>query len=593
MSEKEKKTQEPSPMAWILAHAGEGKGAYIASVLFAVMGVLCQIIPYVCASRIIVKLMEGSRDMGEYLSLFFRMAAGWVLRVFLHSVSTTLSHRATFKALANIRRLCMDKLVRLPLGAVQERPSGTWKNIIMERIDSLETTLAHIIPEFTSNLLGSLVLFVMVWMIDWRMALFSLLSLPLGLLFFMGMFIGYEENYKKTVEATSDLNNVSVEYIYGIEVIKVFGRLKGAYERFAKAARVNAESYIGWMRSSNFYFCFAYNIMPATMLAVLPAGCFFVMKGSLTPAELVNIIILSVAMIIPITTCLTYTDDMAVLGTVTSQIREILEAKEMERPAKGEDNASGDMTIKLEDVHFSYKDTEVLHGINMTIKDGSFVALAGPSGSGKSTIARLIASLWDVDEGKVTIGGRDIRAIPQEEYADMIAYVSQDNYLFNETVRENIRLGDPGASDEEVINAAKACGCHDFITELENGYDTVCGSGGGHLSGGEKQRICIARAMLKNAPVVILDEATAYTDPESEAEIQKAVATLIKGKTLIVIAHRLSTIKNADTIFVVKDGMIEEEGTHESLMAKGGLYKTMYDAHMAVKDSDTERRIAE
>jgi len=205
----------------------------------------------------------------------------------------------------------------------------------------------------------------------------------------------------------------------------------------------------------------------------------------------------------------------------------------------------------------------------------------------------LIASLWDVDEGKVTIGGRDIRAIPQEEYADMIAYVSQDNYLFNETVRENIRLGDPGASDEEVINAAKACGCHDFITELENGYDTVCGSGGGHLSGGEKQRICIARAMLKNAPVVILDEATAYTDPESEAEIQKAVATLIKGKTLIVIAHRLSTIKNADTIFVVKDGMIEEEGTHESLMAKGGLYKTMYDAHMAVKDSDTERRIAE
>jgi len=222
----------------------------------------------------------------------------------------------------------------------------------------------------------------------------------------------------------------------------------------------------------------------------------------------------------------------------------------------------------------------------MEIPEGSFTALVGSSGSGKSTIARLIASLWDVDEGKIMIGGKDIREISREEYADLVSYVSQDNYLFNETVMNNIRLGNPGASDEEVINAAKACGCHDFIMELENGYETVSGSGGGHLSGGEKQRICIARAMLKNAPVVILDEATAYTDPESEAEIQRAVSTLIKGKTLIVIAHRLSTIRNADRIYVIHDGKIEEKGTHEELMAENGLYKTMYEAHMAVKGGE-------
>ena len=586
MSGKEQKTKEPSPLGWVISNAGEGKSAYIASAAFAAAGVLCQIIPYVCASKIIVKLMEGNRELSTYTPYFIWMAVGWILRVLLHSVSTTLSHRATFKALTHIREMCMEKLAKLPLGDVQEKPSGTWKNIIMERIDSLETTLAHIIPEFTSNLLGSLVLFLMVWKIDWRMALVSLISLPLGFLFFMGMFVGYEENYKKTVEAASVLNSVSVEYIYGIEVIKVFGRLKGAYERFAKAAKANAESYISWMRSSNFYFCFAYNLMPATMISVLPIGCLFYMKGTLSASDFINCIILSVAMIIPITTCLSYSDDLAVLGTVTGQIRSILEREEMERPDANEKVNIENTTITLDNVRFSYKDTEVLHGISMEIPEGSFTALVGSSGSGKSTIARLIASLWDVDEGRIMIGGKDIREISREEYADLVSYVSQDNYLFNETVMDNIRLGNPGAGDEEVINAAKACGCHDFIMELENGYETVSGSGGGHLSGGEKQRICIARAMLKNAPVVILDEATAYTDPESEAEIQRAVSTLIKGKTLIVIAHRLSTIRNADRIYVIHDGKIEEKGTHEELMHQKGLYKTMYDAHMAVKGGE-------
>ena len=242
-------------------------------------------------------------------------------------------------------------------------------------------------------------------------------------------------------------------------------------------------------------------------------------------------------------------------------------------------------SLSLNDVHFSYKDKEILHGVTLKIPEGSFTALVGPSGSGKSTIARLIASLWDVDGGSITLGGTDIRRIPQEAYADKIAFVSQDNYLFNMSIKENIRLGRPNAADAEVEEAAKQSGCHDFIMSLENGYDTLVGSSGGHLSGGERQRISIARAMLKAAPIVILDEATAYTDPENEAVIQRSVSKLTRGKTLIVIAHRLSTIVDADRIYVIKDGTIDDSGTHKELLSRHGLYETMWKAHMEVRDN--------
>jgi len=605
MTDSEKNKQQGSPLGWLLAHAGSGRGKFIASTVLAAAGVACQIVPYLCAAGMITALMAGDRKIDTYLPLFVWMCVFWILRVLLHYISTTLSHRATFEALGNIKRLCLEKLARMPLGAVQDTPSGTWKNIIMERVDSTETILAHILPEFTSNILGSLILFVMILVLDWRMALVSLIVLPVGMLLFMGMFLGYQENYDRTVRATGELNNVSVEYINGIEVIKVFGRVRGAYERFAAAAKENAESYISWMRKSNFFFCFSYNVMPATLLTVLPIGCLFVKNGSLSADAFVTVILLSAAMITPIITCLSYTDDMAVMGTVVGQVQELLEAPEMERPSEPvkEGEARGDSEptradaaqkdaaaydIRLRNVHFRYKEEEVLHGIDMEIPQGSFTALVGPSGSGKSTIARLIASLWDVTDGQITIGGRDIREIPAGICADMISYVSQDNYLFDMSVRENIRLGRSDATNEDVEEAARACGCHDFILQLEHGYDTVAGSFGGHLSGGEKQRICIARAMLKGAPIIILDEATAYTDPENEALIQASVAKLVKGKTLIVIAHRLSTVQDADRIYVIEDGSIAASGTHRQLLEDSPLYRTMWEAHISVKDHSGE-----
>ena len=442
--------------------------------------------------------------------------------------------------------------------------------------------MAHIVPEFTANLLIPIIILVYIFTIDWRMGLASLATVPLGMFCYVFMMAGSAKFYQHTVAATKALNDTAVEYIGGIQVIKVFGKTKSSYDRFVHDAYEASHSFINWMRASIIPFTFAMVIMPATMVSVLPIGGLLVKGGTLAPQDLITIIILSVGIITPLITLMSYSDDIRTMGTIFGEVRSILEAPEMVRPEIGEAPQSN--SLQLCDVHFSYKDKEVLHGISMDIPEGSFIALVGPSGSGKSTIARLIASLWDVDSGSISLGGTDIRDIPQEAYADKVAFVSQDNYLFNMTVRENIRLGRADASDSEVEEAAKRSGCHEFIMGLENGYDTMVGSSGGHLSGGERQRISIARAMLKAAPIVILDEATAYTDPENEAVIQRSVSKLTEGKTLIIIAHRLSTVTSADCIYVIRDGSIDDFGTHEELLSRHGLYETMWNAHMEVKD---------
>lgn len=576
-------------LLWLMGQAEDRRKNLAVSVVLAVLGVICSIVPYFLIADIIKALMDGSRDSGMYMRDCGIIALLWMGNIVFHALSTSQSHVATFHVLANIRKKALDKLARMPLGDVLGIGSGSLKTTIVERIDSLETTLAHIIPEFTSGLVGPIVILVMIFTIDWRMGLASLVTVPLGMACYMGMMIGYEENFSRTVRATKNLNDTAVEYINGIQVIKVFGKAQSSYEKFVEAAKEGAASYVDWMRKCNVYFTFAMCIMPSTMVSVLPIGGLLVRGGSLGAADFIEIIILTVGMIAPLITCMSYSDDIAQLAVTAGEVKNIIDAAEMERSqtAKAQPKDSG---IELSDVHFGYGDKEILHGVSMDIRDGSYIALVGPSGSGKSTIARLIASLWDVNSGSISYGGVNIKDMPLEEYNRHISYVSQDNYLFNLSVRENIRLGAVGrtASDEEVELAAKRSGCHEFIMGLEHGYDTVVGASGGHLSGGERQRIAIARAMLKNADVIILDEATAYTDPENEAIIQASVSKLIQGKTLIVIAHRLSTVKDADCLYVIKDGEIFEQGTHEQLIASGSLYKTMWEAHMSVKDSGAE-----
>ena len=579
MKEKEK---SPSPIAWALGQTGEHKGQYVLSVILAVIGVAFSIAPYFVVAGIVHGLMGGNKDLSYYMIRCLIIAAFWFCRVLFHALSTSTSHRATFAVLGELRKRCTEKLTRMPLGAVLEQSSGALKNTLIERIDSIETTLAHIVPEFTANLLIPVIILIYIFTIDWRMGLASLATIPVGFFCYGLMMKGSPQFYQRTVTATKALNDTAVEYIGGIQVIKVFGNTKSSYDRFVHDAYEAAHSYIDWMRSCIIPFTFAMVIMPATMVSVLPIGGLLVKTGLLSPQNLVTIIILSVGIITPLITLMSYSDDIRTMGTVFGEIQRILNAPEMERPLDGA--IPKENTLQLQDVRFSYKEKEVLHGISMEIPEGSFIALVGPSGSGKSTIARLIASLWDVSSGSILLGDTDIREIPQEAYSDKIAFVSQDNYLFNMTVRENIRIGRADATDAEVEEAAKHSGCHEFILELEHGYDTVVGTSGGHLSGGERQRISIARAMLKAAPIIILDEATAYTDPENEAVIQRSISKLTEGKTLIVIAHRLSTITAADCIYVIKDGAVADSGTHDELLSRHGLYETMWNAHIEVKD---------
>lgn len=582
--------EKKSIIKWLSEFASKYKYLYIVSVISAVIGVLSGVIPYVIMGHIVAELIKGNTNMSWYTNQVILMAIFWILRVVGHAVSTSCSHKATFHVLGNMRKKVCDKLSKLPLGYVKETPSGTLKNIIVERIDSIETTLAHILPEFTSNLLAPICVFIYLLILDWRMALVSLISLPLGLIAYMGMMIGYDESYKNTVIKTKTLNDTAVEYINGIEVIKAFGKARNSYEKFKVAAKEGANCYIEWMGRCNIFFSIAMVLTPCTAISVLPIGGILVNNGSLDISTFIMCIILSFGLIAPIITVMSYTDDLAKLKTIMSEITNVLTQDELNRPDKDLEKIK-DYSISMKNVRFSYNKDEVLHGINLNIKEGTVNAFVGPSGSGKSTIAKLIASLWDVDSGTIKIGGVDIKKLSLEEYNRKIAYVAQDNYLFDDTIRENIRMGKLDATDKEVEEAARKSGCDDFIRNLENGYDTIVGGAGGHLSGGERQRISIARAMLKDAPIVILDEATAYTDPENEAVIQSSVAKLVQGKTLIVIAHRLSTIVDADNIFVINNGNVVEQGTHNELLKLDGLYKNMWESHISAKDTIKEDEI--
>ncbi len=578
------KEKQRSSFSWIWEFAGEHKPVYALSITFAVLGAICSILPYFFVGDIVKELLDGVRDIDVYVQSIVIIALLWAGRCMFHSISTSLSHKATFTVLGNIRKRCCEKLSRVPLGYVLDTTSGSLKNIMVERIDTIETTMAHIIPEFTSNLLVPLGLLVYLFALDWRMALASLVTIPIGLICAAGMMKDYNVHYQNAIDKTKALNDTAVEYIGGIEVIKAFGKAQSSYEKFVIAAKEGADCYIEWMRGCNLYFNIAMAVFPSTMLSILPIGGLLYRSGTLPADIFIQVIILSVGLVASLMLVMSYKDDLARLDTIVGEVTGIITQGELPRPEKTKAQPKN-YSITLENITFGYHEKEVLHGVNMKIAEGTVNAFVGPSGSGKSTVAKLIAALWDVKIGSIKIGGADIREISSEDYNKMIAYVSQDNFLFDTTVMENIRIGRQGATDEDVIEAAKKCGCHDFIMQLENGYDTIVGGAGGHLSGGERQRISIARAMLKNAPIVILDEATAYTDPENEAIIQSSVAKLVKGKTLIVIAHRLSTITDSDRIFVIENGNVSSSGTHEELLRQNGLYSEMWNAHIAVKDT--------
>ena len=578
---KEEKKESPIGVLW-----GWGKpyhGKFIGSIILAVLGVACQMVPYFCVAHIVTMMLSGEQNFSRYVTAGIIALCGYFGKVLFSCLSTTISHTATYYTLRDLRENITEKLARVPMGTILDTPSGQYKTTIVDRVEGMEPTFAHLIPEMTANVLVPIVIVVYLLILDWRMALLSLVTLVVGLVVMSAGMKNYPVKWEGAVKAGKQMTDAIVEYIGGIEVVKAFSQSAGSYKKYSDAVNYNANYYVDWMRENQKTMS-AYNaILPSVLICVLPCGFAFWLSGSLELSTFLSIVIFSLGLIGPIIAAFTFTDDLAVLGTNVEEISQLLNAEELnhkETPIKLEDTG-----ISLRSVSFSYDGTtEVLHDVNLTIHPGTMTALVGPSGSGKSTVAKLIAGYWDVTSGSITLGGHELKDIPLSEIADQISYVSQDNYLFNRSIRENIRMGRPDATDAEVEQAAKQSGCDAFIRKLDNGYDTVVGSAGSHLSGGERQRIAIARAMLKNAPVVILDEATAYIDPENEALVQKAISTLTVGKTLIVIAHRLSTIVGADNIVVVKDGTIHAQGTHEKLLETCPLYRDMWQAHIGAKD---------
>lgn len=568
-------------MELIKRYIQKNKNQYVLAVLLAILGVTAGLAAYLLLADIIVALIGNGRESSFYLYRGIALLACLSLKEAFAALSTSVSHRATFQSLKEIREELSAKLFRMPLGNIMNVPSGKLKNIIVDQVDSMETTMAHIIPEMTANILGPIVLFTYMLILDWRLALVSLIPLLVGMLCMKSVMATYGKNYQKSVEINQGMNNAVVEYINGIEVIKTFNQSDASYKKYSDAVYDNAAFYYGWMKETMLGVSAYRKISPMSLLTILPLGICFSMNGSLPITSFITIIILSFGTIENILTATNYMDDLARIGTITKEIGLILDSPDLEHgnsPVELQDNR-----IELTDVNFSYvKDKKVLDNVSLSIDENQVTAFVGESGSGKSIITKLIAGFWNPESGEVKIGGRNIKELPLEQLADMIAYVSQDNYLFDLSIRENIRIGKPSASDAEVEEIAKQSGCHDFICNLPAGYDTIAGEGGGHLSGGERQRIAIARAMLKNAPIVILDEATSYMDTENESIVQEAISNLVKGKTLILIAHRLRTIVNADKIFVVDKGRIENSGSHRELLEKSKAYQSLW--HAAVKE---------
>ena len=566
---KEEKKESPIGVLW-----GWGKpyhGKFIGSIILAVLGIACQMVPYFCVAHIVTMMLSGEQNFSRYVTAGIIALCGYFGKVLFSCLSTTISHTATYYTLRDLRENITAKLARVPMGTILDTPSGQYKTTIVDRVEGMEPTFAHLIPEMTANVLVPLVIAVYLFLLDWRMALLSLVTLVVGLAVMSAGMKNYPVKWEGAVKAGKQMANVIVEYIGGIEVVKAFSQSAGSYKKYSDAVNYNANYYVDWMRENQKTMS-AYNaILPSVLICVLPCGFAFWISGSLELSTFLSIVIFSLGLIGPIVAAFTFTDDLAVLGTNVEEISQLLNAEELnhkDTPVKLEDTG-----ISLRSVSFSYDGTtEVLHGVSLTIRPGTMTALVGPSGSGKSTVAKLIAGYWDVTSGSITLGGHELKDIPLSEIADQISYVSQDNYLFNRSIRENIRMGRPSATDAEVEQAAEQSGCDAFIRGLDNGYDTVVGSAGSHLSGGERQRIAIARAMLKNAPVVILDEATSSVDPENEDELQRAIEALTHDKTIIMIAHRLKTVRSADQILVLNNAHIVQSGTHAELIQQKGLY---------------------
>ena len=568
----------------LLSFAGPCRGKMVLSVLCAVVSVAGGFVPYLGVYQILRLFIAGTVTPDGLLAWAAVCLGGYGVKVAFYAFSTMLAHVSAYTILEGLRLQVAGRLMHAPLGSVQSRTVGAVKSTIVDRIEDVEPPLAHMIPELSSNVLLPVVVVAALFAIDWRMGLASLATVPVALIPMAVGMRSYNEKYAAYMEANAHVNSVIVEYVEGIEVVKAFNQGGASYEKFAGAVSSFRDFTMDWFRCTWKAMNLCLSILPTTLLATLPVSVALYQTGALDPAQAALCLMLALGIVSPLVQATAFLNAMKSMEFAVQDTRGLLDMEELPEAREPAPLRGGG--VSLRDVSFSYAGADgaaVLHHIDLDLPAGSFTALVGPSGGGKSTVARLIARFWDVTGGAVAIGGVDIRDMPLKQLADQVSFVTQDNFLFDCSLKENIRLGNPAATDAEVFAAAEAAQCGEFVARLEQGWDTPAGEAGRQLSGGERQRIAIARAILKDAPIVILDEATAFTDPENEDKIQQSIMALSKGKTLLVIAHRLSTIQNADQIVVLEKGNIVDKGTQSELLERCPLYQRLWRSHVGAK----------
>ena len=596
MSKKQSKETKPKTgLARCMELASDRKVLVFLAAVLSSLAAIASFIPYIAVYFMIRSIISafpdlGQLDMGKVMSYGWMALAGIIANILLYFLAIFSSHMAAFGTLYDLKVLFADHITKIPLGYHLTLGSGRLRKIMDENIESVEGFIAHQFPDFVASITAPIVMVIILFAVDWRFGLASLVGIILA---FVAEFIGFgsgamKENMAKYQRASEEMNNASVEYVRGMSVVKAFNQTASSFKKLQEAISGYTELVLkfslGWQNCMPAFTTIINNIY----LIIVPVGILIGANTSDFTEFAMKFIfyLLFVPAIAGVLNKIMYISEsfMQIDGNV-ARMDEILNIPEMPETAhprrpKGED-------VAFAHVSFTYTENseeKALEDVSFTAKKGQITAIVGPSGGGKSTIANLISRFWDVSDGKITIGGVDVRDMAQDELMRQVSFVFQDIFLFKQSILDNIRMGNENATEEQVIAAAKAAQCHDFISKLPDGYHTVVGTKGVHLSGGERQRIAIARAIIKDSPIIVLDEATAFSDPENEYLIQKAFEKLMQGKTVIIIAHRLSTIRNADKIIVMEKGHLVETGKHDELVSAGGRYAQMWDHYTEAID---------
>ena len=568
----------------LMEYAGKHKILTYSSWVLSAISALLALVPFVYIWLIIKEVIEAGGDFSGASNIIHN---GWMAVIFalvsmaVYFGALMCSHLSAFRVASNIRRRAMKHVTELPLGFMEDMGSGRVRRIVNESSAATETYLAHQLPDMAGAIATPVGMLVILFVFDWRLGLLSLVPtlVAFGIMAKMtGR--GMAEKMKQYQSALEDMNNEAVEYVRGIPVVKTFGQTVFSFKRFKGSIdRYNTwvVAYTKELMRPMLWFTTAINSVFALLIA---AGLLITGHGAAEPTFLMNLIfyiIFTPIISVTLNKVMYMSENTLIVNDALARIHSILDLQPLPEPESPQ--LPLDNSVEFEDVSFRYRgaDTDAVSHVSFSVRPGQTVALVGPSGGGKTTVAGLISRFWDVKDGAVKVGGVNVKNLEKKRLMDTVAYVFQDSRLLKTSIFENVRLGKPEATREEVFAALHSAQCDDIVDKLPEGIDTVVGTGGVYLSGGEQQRIAIARVMLKNAPILVLDEATAFADPENEYMVQKAFERLAKDKTVVMIAHRLTTVKNADCIYVMKDGGIAESGTHEKLLEDNGLYKKMWD----------------